>query len=59
MNFLAISKSLYPKAFSVPISTLFSSTILVIVVKHISAATRKKNTGNTEAILSKLSIDPL
>ena len=58
-NFKEISKSPYPKAFIVPISILFSSTILVIVVKQIRTATIKKNTGNTDAMLSKLLIESL
>jgi len=48
--FLAISNLLYPKAFNVPISRLFSSTIRVIVVKVINAAIKKKKTGKTFAM---------
>ena len=44
-----------PNALYVPISCLSSSTILVIVVRHTSAATIIKNTGNTAAIAVILS----
>ena len=45
--FDAMEKFPYPKAFIVPISILCSSTIRVIPVRLINAATRKNITGNT------------
>ena len=42
---------------SVPILVLCSSTILVIVVKHINAAIEKKNTGNILEIAAILSVE--
>ena len=45
--FDAMEKFPYPKAFMVPISILCSSTIRVIPVRLINAATRKNITGNT------------
>ena len=38
---------MYPRAFSVPICILCSSTILVMAVRLMRAATRKKTAGNT------------
>ena len=38
-----------PSAFIVPISARWSSTILVMEVRELSAATRKKIRGNTSA----------
>ena len=58
MYFLAISNTVYPSAFKVPIFILCSSTILVIVVKHTRAATAKKNTGNIFASASMLLAHP-
>ena len=58
MYFLAMSNTVYPSAFNVPIFILCSSTILVIVVKHTSAATAKKNTGNIFAKASILFAQP-
>ena len=52
-----IELELYPNAFIVPIFILCSSTILVIVVKHINAANEKKNTGNILDIDSILSAE--
>ena len=49
MYFMAMVKVVYPKAFSVPIWILSSSTILVMVVRHTRAATRKKNSGKVVA----------
>ena len=49
-NFITMSNLLYPSALSVPISSLCSSTILVIVVRHTRAATNRKNTGKIAAI---------
>ena len=43
----AIADLSYPSAFMVPISIRCSSTIRVILVRLISAATRKNSTGNT------------
>ena len=40
----------YPSALRVPICRRFSSTMRVMVVEATSAATRKKNTGNTRAM---------
>ena len=53
-----MSNTVYPSAFNVPIFILCSSTILVIVVKHTSAATAKKNTGNIFAKASILFAQP-
>ena len=43
----AMAPLLYPSAFSVPICTLCSSTILVMVVRLTKAATKKKMAGKT------------
>ena len=56
--FFATSKPVYPRAFKMPIWVLCSSTILVIVVRLTSAATRKKITGNTSPIAPILSVSP-
>ena len=53
--FFAIDILLYPSAFMVPIAVLCSSTIRVILVRLISAATRKNNTGKTRPIAPRRS----
>ena len=53
--FPAMVPEAYPRDFMAPICLRSSSTMRVMVVRATSAATRKKNSGNTVAMAAILS----